>query len=262
MAEVDDVIIPVRLDLEHDQWRIKDTFMWNISDSVVTPEMFARSLCEDFAVPPGPFVPKITAAVHERVREFQSQVMPLLPRRQGRAALQGKLEPEGESGTDGRALFELFERVKKQYDDDADDEGSSADEDEKMRDATPPVDGEDATKADAAHSDTQLSGQEEQIETPGGVNGDVAVKQEVQVVGLDVETEQLTEAPMTVDELMEDWGKQPVTEDDLRILIKVDIIVGTQNLSDMFEWDLNSSVTPEEFAECYTKELGLSSEFT
>jgi SWI/SNF-related matrix-associated actin-dependent regulator of chromatin subfamily B protein 1 len=41
----------------------------------------------------------------------------------------------------------------------------------------------------------------------------------------------------------------------------VDIIVGTQNLSDTFEWDLNSSVSPEEFALLYVKELGLSGEF-
>jgi len=42
----------------------------------------------------------------------------------------------------------------------------------------------------------------------------------------------------------------------------VDIIVATQNLSDTFEWDLNSTVTPEEFALSYGKELGLSGEFT
>lgn len=42
---------------------------------------------------------------------------------------------------------------------------------------------------------------------------------------------------------------------------QVDIIVGTQNLTDSFEWDLNSLVTPEEFALSHTKELGLSGEF-
>ena len=42
---------------------------------------------------------------------------------------------------------------------------------------------------------------------------------------------------------------------------QVDIIVATQNLSDTFEWDLNSSITPEEFAHSYVAELGLSGEF-
>lgn len=50
-------------------------------------------------------------------------------------------------------------------------------------------------------------------------------------------------------------------DDDLRFHIKLDIIVGTQHLTDVFEWDLNSSVTPEEFAACYSQDLGLSGEF-
>jgi SWI/SNF-related matrix-associated actin-dependent regulator of chromatin subfamily B protein 1 len=43
--------------------------------------------------------------------------------------------------------------------------------------------------------------------------------------------------------------------------LQVDILVGMQNLVDSFEWDLNSSVTPEEFAASHVKELGLSGEF-
>lgn len=41
----------------------------------------------------------------------------------------------------------------------------------------------------------------------------------------------------------------------------MDIIVGTQNLSDAFEWDLDSVVSPEDFAASYVKELGLSGEY-
>ena len=42
---------------------------------------------------------------------------------------------------------------------------------------------------------------------------------------------------------------------------QVDIIIATQYLSDTFEWDINSTVPPEEFALSYVKELGLSGEF-
>ena len=31
MANVEDHVVPVRLDLEHDHWRLKDTFAWNCS---------------------------------------------------------------------------------------------------------------------------------------------------------------------------------------------------------------------------------------
>ena len=29
MAKVEDHLVPVRLELEHDQYRLKDTFLWN-----------------------------------------------------------------------------------------------------------------------------------------------------------------------------------------------------------------------------------------
>ena len=31
MAKVEDYIVPVRLDIEHDHFKLKDTFMWNCS---------------------------------------------------------------------------------------------------------------------------------------------------------------------------------------------------------------------------------------
>ena len=79
------------------------------------------------------------------------------------------------------------------------------------------------------------------------------------------------EQPITVEEAMACLPS--IMGEDLRVLIKVkppwrgmltpkvDIIVGTQNLSDTFDWDLDSDVTPEEFASLHVKELGLSGEF-
>ena len=43
---------------------------------------------------------------------------------------------------------------------------------------------------------------------------------------------------------------------------QLDIIVGSVKLDDQFEWDLeNLDASPEQFAEVYTKELGLGGEF-
>lgn len=50
--------------------------------------------------------------------------------------------------------------------------------------------------------------------------------------------------------------------EDMRIVIKLDIIVGSMKLDDQFEWDLdNEIVAPERFAETYCMELGLGGEF-
>ena len=45
-------------------------------------------------------------------------------------------------------------------------------------------------------------------------------------------------------------------------LPQVDIVVGSYKLEDQFEWDLeNVDPTPEQFAEIYCQDLGLSGEF-
>ncbi|KAJ9110070.1 hypothetical protein QFC19_001741 [Naganishia cerealis] len=70
----------------------------------------------------------------------------------------------------------------------------------------------------------------------------------------------MEERPETVDALMADLQEQNPSE-DLRIKIQLDIVSGAMHLSDSFEWELTSTVTPEEFAEVYASDLGLNGEF-
>lgn len=69
-------------------------------------------------------------------------------------------------------------------------------------------------------------------------------------------------AALESDTVGDDYDK----DNDLRIVIKLDINVGTINLKDQFEWPLYSSLSnsmaPEEFAKKLTAELGLGGEFT
>ncbi|OCF78534.1 hypothetical protein I204_00474 [Kwoniella mangroviensis CBS 8886] len=215
MAEVEDHIVPVRLDLEHDNFRLKDTFMWNVSDKVVTPELFAQSLCDDFQVPHQHFASRIVAAIQERVQEYQAHVLPIAQRK-SKEDNRGKLDPEGDA--DSKAMVDIFRRIR---------EGSAIEEEIK-------------TDPGEEHNDHHIK----------IVSFDHA-EVKVEVIG--------EERPMTVEEAMQNLPTEETEE--LRILIKVDIIIGTQNLSDSFEWDLNSTVTPEEFAASYVTELGLSKEF-
>jgi SWI/SNF-related matrix-associated actin-dependent regulator of chromatin subfamily B protein 1 len=51
-------------------------------------------------------------------------------------------------------------------------------------------------------------------------------------------------------------------EEDVRVLIKLDITVGTKSLIDQFEWDIYYKDNhPEVFAQIMVQELGLSKEF-
>lgn len=208
MADVEDHIVPVRLDLEHDHHRLSDTFMWNCSDTVVTPELFAQTICDDFKLPGGQFIPKIVAAIKERVREYQDQVLPIHARQPAGPTGRGIIDLDD---AEGHSILEVFRRAHESDDEVKTDEGADQDD---------------------SH---------------------------IRIVSFDDEVD---DKIMTVDEAMACLPATAVTEDDeLRILVKVDIIVGTQNLSDTFEWDLNSTVSPEEFAVSYCKDLGLSGEF-
>jgi SWI/SNF-related matrix-associated actin-dependent regulator of chromatin subfamily B protein 1 len=60
-------------------------------DTVVTPDLFARSLCDDFGVPTHLFLPRITAAIHEKIKEYQDQVAPLVGKGEGKEMCRGKL---------------------------------------------------------------------------------------------------------------------------------------------------------------------------
>ncbi|KAI0653711.1 hypothetical protein C8Q70DRAFT_937533 [Cubamyces menziesii] len=67
------------------------------------------------------------------------------------------------------------------------------------------------------------------------------------------------DVPMAVDDFEED---ENLMHEEMRILVKLDIIVGSIKLEDQFEWDLeNIDPTPEQFAEVYCKDLGLGGEF-
>jgi len=212
MADVEDHVIPIRLDIDHDHFRLRDTFMWNVSDTVISPEMFAVSICDDFGVSPNGFVPKIVAIINERVTEYRDQVAPA---EQPGPSLRGKLDLTDD---EGQRAMEIFRQAQ--------------------------VDDDDQS--------TPLS---DEIKTDPGDDDHVKT-----VTWEDQVSKKAVDRPMTVDELegMVDYKN---AEEELRLLIKVEILIGNQNLTDTFEWDLNSLVTPEEFALSYCTELGLSGEF-
>lgn len=51
MANVPELLVPVRLEFEMDKYRLRDTFTWNLNDRSVSVAQFAENLLEDFAIP-------------------------------------------------------------------------------------------------------------------------------------------------------------------------------------------------------------------
>jgi len=66
-------LAPIRLDLEFEKLRLRDTFTWNIHDRVVPMDLFVDALIEDFQIPSEAVVPlsqQVLQNMHEQILDF------------------------------------------------------------------------------------------------------------------------------------------------------------------------------------------------
>ncbi|KAK5002443.1 hypothetical protein LTR28_011415, partial [Elasticomyces elasticus] len=139
-------LVPIRLDIEFEKLKLRDTFTWNLQDRIVPLDLFSETLVEDFRLPP------------ESSRQLAQQVH-----------------------------TEMQEQLQDYY--------------PHCYIQNPPV--------DERHPYTAYQ------------------------------------------------------DDEMRILIKLDITIGTVKLVDQFEWDINNPMnSPEEFARQLARDMSLSGEFT
>ena len=57
----------LRLDMDIEGQKLRDTFVWNKNEQMLQPEQFAEVLCDDLDLNPINFVPAVTAAINQQV---------------------------------------------------------------------------------------------------------------------------------------------------------------------------------------------------
>ncbi|GAA5869745.1 hypothetical protein JCM1840_000577 [Sporobolomyces johnsonii] len=183
VATKPEVLIPIRLEIEHEAWKLRDTFTWNLLETDITPELFAGHLCADLRLPERPFVREIVTSIKKHIEDAQ---------------LSGRYDAYlGDGGAS------LREENRRWFDE-------RASKRRKLQ----------ATEAERGESDDET---------------------------------------MTLDQLP---VPNTFTTEELRITIKLDITLDSIQLVDKFEWDIsNPRNSPEEFAETFAAELGLTGEF-
>ncbi|CAG8598836.1 10024_t:CDS:2 [Ambispora leptoticha] len=72
MAEQKEVLIPIRLDFDFENHKLRDTFTWNLNEKIITPESFAEILCNDLEIPVETYTPLIAEAIRSQVAEYES----------------------------------------------------------------------------------------------------------------------------------------------------------------------------------------------
>ncbi|GAB7352620.1 hypothetical protein MBLNU459_g2995t2 [Dothideomycetes sp. NU459] len=74
-AEYFEELVPVRLDIELEKLRLRDTFTWNLNDRLIQPGLFARTLVEDLRLPPESSE-IVARQVHEELNEQLNNYYP------------------------------------------------------------------------------------------------------------------------------------------------------------------------------------------
>ncbi|RUS24612.1 hypothetical protein BC938DRAFT_473326 [Jimgerdemannia flammicorona] len=69
-ANKEDTLVPIRLEIDGEGYKLRDTFTWNLNETTVTPDHFAEVLCDDLKLPIHSFVQPIAKAIREQVQDF------------------------------------------------------------------------------------------------------------------------------------------------------------------------------------------------
>ncbi len=69
-AATPETLVPIRMDMDIEGQKLRDTFLWNKAETLITPEMFAEVICDDLDLNPVNFVPAIAAAIQQQLDAF------------------------------------------------------------------------------------------------------------------------------------------------------------------------------------------------
>ncbi|PWN33435.1 SNF5-domain-containing protein, partial [Meira miltonrushii] len=92
-AQADEDLVPIRLEIDHEGWKLRDTFTWPAPESYKGEllERFAITLCEDFGLPIVHFAQAIREAIITQVQDHTSaEALRPLPSKRKRDEMIGK----------------------------------------------------------------------------------------------------------------------------------------------------------------------------
>jgi len=72
-ASQPEILVPIRLDMDIEGQKLRDTFTWNKNETMLAAEQFAEVLCDDLDLNPLNFVPAIAREIQQQVESFPSE---------------------------------------------------------------------------------------------------------------------------------------------------------------------------------------------
>ncbi|KAF9201388.1 Chromatin structure remodeling complex protein sfh1 [Haplosporangium sp. Z 27] len=95
VADQDAILVPIRLDIDTDDYRLRDSFTWNVNEQLMTPEKFAEILCDDLDLNTAKFVPEIAQSIRNQIAEFEPVAEVQVPTEGSRVVIQLDLHVGG-----------------------------------------------------------------------------------------------------------------------------------------------------------------------
>ncbi|KAF9113377.1 Chromatin structure remodeling complex protein sfh1 [Mortierella sp. AM989] len=95
VADQDAILVPIRLDIDTDDYRLRDSFTWNVNEQLLTPEKFAEILCDDLDLSSAKFVPEIAQSIRNQIAEFEPIAEVQVPTEGSRVVIQLDLHVGG-----------------------------------------------------------------------------------------------------------------------------------------------------------------------
>lgn len=71
-ANQEEVLVPIRIDMELEGHKLRDCFVWNRNERLISPEQFAELMCDDLKLPPSLFVRAISESIKSQCQQFQA----------------------------------------------------------------------------------------------------------------------------------------------------------------------------------------------
>lgn len=65
-------LIPIRVEFETETHRIRDCFVWNANELLITPEKFASVFCADLELPQRPWVETVANQIRAQIEEHEA----------------------------------------------------------------------------------------------------------------------------------------------------------------------------------------------
>ncbi|KAG5634141.1 hypothetical protein DXG03_006286, partial [Asterophora parasitica] len=70
-SNIKTALIPIRVEFETDTHRIRDCFVWNLNETLIKPETFARTFCNDLDLPLQPWLDTVANQIRAQIEEHE-----------------------------------------------------------------------------------------------------------------------------------------------------------------------------------------------